>query len=142
MREKKWGNAYRTTVICIDSFSQGVLSGRLCNPALEDGKEDFCGVLELLRKVDAMLDGMEYPQSFTARRSFQPPENWTVASGQPSPIRHGERATFAVRIMFRRNASWQGSVTWLEGDQQENFRSVLELLLLIDSALQMNNGSQ
>ena len=137
MREKQWGNAYRTTVICVDSYIQGALSGRLCNPALEGGMENFCGVLELLRKLDAMLDGMEYPQSYTARRSFQPLEVWTPANGQDSPIRQGERATFAVRILFRRNASWQGSVTWLEGEQQENFRSVLELLLLIDSALRM-----
>ena len=52
-------------------------------------------------------------------------------------MRRGNLATFAVRIMFRRNSSWQGSVTWMEGDQQENFRSVLELLLLIDSALKI-----
>ena len=66
MREKQWGNEYRTTVICVDRFDGGVLAGRLCNPALEDG-EPFSGVLELLRKMEALLDGMEFPQSFTAR---------------------------------------------------------------------------
>ena len=43
--------------------------------------------------------------------------------------------TFAVRILFRQNASWQGSVTWLEGNREESFRSVLELIFLMDSAL-------
>lgn len=134
MREKQWGNQYRTTVICVDSFDSGLLVGRLSNPALEDG-EMFSGVMELLRKMEALLDGMEFPQSFTARRSFQPPEGRTAGSGELGTIRRGGLATFAVRIMFRRNSSWQGSITWLEGDQRESFRSVLELLLLIDSAL-------
>ena len=136
MREKQWGNEYRTTVICVDSFDQGLLLGRLSNPALAEG-ESFSGVMELLRKMEALLDGMEFPQSFTARRSFQPPEGWTACSSKPAPIRRGQLATFAVRTMFRRNASWQGAVTWLEGDQKENFRSVLELLLLIDSTLRL-----
>ena len=136
MRDKQWGNEYRTTVICVDSFERGVLAGRLCNPALEEG-ESFTGVLELLRKMEAMLNGMEFPQAYTAQRSFQPPEGWTLGSSDAGAIRRGGLATFAVRIMFRRNSSWQGSVTWMEGDQQENFRSVLELLLLMDSALKL-----
>lgn len=135
MRDKQWGNEYRTTVICVDSFEGGLLSGRLCNPALEEG-ESFSGILELLHKMEALLNAMEFPQSYTAQRSFQPPEGWSLGSSKAGVIRRGGLATFAVRILFRRNASWQGSVAWMEGGQQENFRSVLELLLLIDNALQ------
>jgi hypothetical protein len=40
-----------------------------------------------------------------------------------------------VRVLFRQNASWQGSLTWLEEGKEESFRSVLELLLLMHSAL-------
>lgn len=56
----------------------------------------------------------------------------------------GKRATFALRVLFRQNASWQGSVTWLEGGQEESFRSVLELLMLMNSALteEENNGKR
>ena len=134
MREKQWGDEYRTTIICADSFEGGLLSGRLCHPALTE-EDSFSGVLEFLRKMEALLNGMEFPQSFTAPRSFQSPEGWTAGSSETGAIRRGRLATFAVRIMFRRNASWQGSVTWLEEDRKENFRSVLELLLLMDSAL-------
>ena len=49
--------------------------------------------------------------------------------------RTGRRATFAVRVLFRQNATWQGSVTWMEKNQEESFRSVLELLLLMNSAV-------
>ena len=51
--------------------------------------------------------------------------------------KNGKVATFFIRVLFRQNASWQGSVFWHEGKQEERFRSVLELLLLINSALSL-----
>ena len=48
---------------------------------------------------------------------------------------NGDVATFAVRVLFRQNASWQGSVVWLEGKKEEKFRSALELFNLMGSAL-------
>ena len=47
----------------------------------------------------------------------------------------GKKATFLIRILFRQHASWQGSVTWLEGGGEQTFRSVMELIHLMDSAL-------
>jgi len=37
--------------------------------------------------------------------------------------------------MFRQHASWQGGVLWVEGKAEQSFRSALELILLMDSAL-------
>lgn len=53
-----------------------------------------------------------------------------------SRVRREKLATFYVRILFRQNASWQGTVLWSEGSQEERFRSALELALLLDSALE------
>ena len=36
----------------------------------------------------------------------------------------------------RQNATWQGSVTWVEKKEKQQFRSALELLKLIESALE------
>lgn len=47
----------------------------------------------------------------------------------------GDEATFVVHIKYRQNATWQGRVTWADKKQSMNFRSALELLKLIDSAL-------
>ena len=47
----------------------------------------------------------------------------------------GKLATFAIRIQYRNNASWQGRIKWIEGDAEECFRSVLELFWLLDSAM-------
>lgn len=46
--------------------------------------------------------------------------------------------TFIVKILERRHSTWQGSVTWAEKQQTQYFRSALELLKLIDEALDEN----
>lgn len=44
-------------------------------------------------------------------------------------------ATFVVKIENRQNATWQGSITWAEKRKTMCFRSALELLKMIDGAL-------
>ena len=45
----------------------------------------------------------------------------------------GMLATLKTRVMFRQNAEWQGNARWLEEDLCEDFSSVIELMMLIDS---------
>lgn len=47
----------------------------------------------------------------------------------------GDQATFIVHVQYRQNATWQGQVVWAEKKITKNFRSALELLKLIDNAL-------
>lgn len=133
MTTRAWGNAYRTTTVCIDSYHSGELSGRFYNPYLENGKE-FISLTQFLLEMEQALDSMDFPQSFTATRTFASPP--VLKTGPPgAAYRPGRLATFAVRILFRQNASWQGSVVWLEEDREQSFRSALELILLMNNAL-------
>lgn len=134
MPMKQWGNAYRTTVVCVDGYDEHVLRGRLYNPHQPEGIA-FRSVMEFLLRMEDLLDDMHFPQSFSAVRSFGAPPERTAASPPAAERQEGQRATFAVRVLFRQNASWQGSLTWLEEGKEESFRSVLELLLLMHSAL-------
>ena len=45
------------------------------------------------------------------------------------------QGTFIVNIKYRENATWQGEVVWADKKQKKYFRSALELLKLIDGAL-------
>ena len=45
------------------------------------------------------------------------------------------KQTFVVEVIDQQNASWQGTVNWINTGKKENFRSALELIRLIDSAL-------
>lgn len=136
MQERPRGNEYRTTVVCIDSYDGGVPAGRFYNPSCKEGKT-FRSLSQLLIKMEDMLDDMKFPQSFTMARTFS---STAAGSGSGAPGsdqgQSGELATFAVRVLFRQNASWQGEVSWLEGKREESFRSVLELILLMDGAMQ------
>ena len=128
------GNEFRTTVVCVDGYENKALSGRFYNPYCEAG-ESFESLTQMLLKIDDMLNEMRLPQSFTAVRTFAP-GGGGLSKNTPAVAAHeGKLATFSVRILFRQNASWQGSVTWLEGGQEQSFRSVLELIFLMDSAL-------
>ena len=45
------------------------------------------------------------------------------------------KETFIVKILNRQNSTWQGNVTWVEEQESQNFRSALELIKMIDGAL-------
>ncbi len=44
-------------------------------------------------------------------------------------------ATFIVKIQHRQNASWQGQLTWAEEGKTSNYRSIWEMIKLMESAL-------
>ena len=129
------GNQYRTTVVCVDSYENGVPRGRFFNPACPQGIS-FYSLLQFFMGIDGMLNRIKLPQSFTASRSFSQPVPETAVRSQDELCRQGKLATFSLRVIFRQNASWQGAVSWLEGGREENFRSALELVFLMDSALE------
>ena len=51
------------------------------------------------------------------------------------------KCTFEITVRFRQNATWQGQITWAEKSMKQNFRSVLEMLKLIDEALAESSES-
>lgn len=48
--------------------------------------------------------------------------------------------TFIVKILDQQNASWQGNITWVEENREQYFRSTLELLKMIDGALEKQDS--
>ena len=46
------------------------------------------------------------------------------------------RETFIVHVDSQENLTWQGQVTWLDEKETRSFRSLLELIKLIDTALE------
>lgn len=127
------GEMNRTVMICVDSYVNSIPIGRF-HIASDQHVQSFQGLTQLLIGINRYLDQENFPQSFSELRTFQNPliRDASFAFSTQKP---GALATFSVRILFRQNASWQGMVTWVEGKQQEYFRSVLELIVLMDNAL-------
>ena len=126
-------NMFRETLVCIDEYDHKVLSGRIISPYYE-GCISFESTIEFLLRMETILEEMNWPQSFSSIRSFKTTEEKLKPVVHES-VKEGKLATFYLRVLFRQNASWQGSVVWHEKMQVESFRSVLELLTLMDSAL-------
>ncbi len=56
--------------------------------------------------------------------------------------RHGDLGTFIIRVQHRQNSSWQGHVTWMEQNRTIHFRSVWEMIKLIESAVDTVSGPE
>ena len=142
MNEKPICNECRTTTVCVDAYENNNISGRLYNPCLERGS-CFGGLMEFLTDMDSLLDDMQLPQPFQAKRSFRHVDKQPLQIAD-TEVRTGKLATFAVRVLFRQNSSWQGTIKWLEGGTEDNFCSELELIVLMHRALtgEDENGIQ
>lgn len=121
-------------IINIDSYRDGVLTGGFYHP-LQCETGQFQSLMQLLLKIEQMMDDSDGPQSFHMMRTFMHPYLRDMDSAEVCFPRAGKLATFSLHIMFRRNASWQGSVTWMEEGETQNFRSALELITLMNSAI-------
>ena len=52
------------------------------------------------------------------------------------------KQSFLVEILYQQNATWQGTVKWVNEGKAQNFRSALELLRLIDSTMESEKPEQ
>ncbi len=127
--------------ICIDENENHEKQGRFYHrysvePML------FTDLNSLLIEADRLMDKIDYPQaSMRSRNFFDTQENRKekgaerVKTADEILNESGKKATFVVNVQYRQNATWQGKVLWAEAGRSCNFRSALELLKLIDGAL-------
>ncbi len=53
-----------------------------------------------------------------------------------------KRQTFVVEVMEQQRYTWQGRIHWVEENKKEYFRSILEMLHLMDSAVSPKRRQQ
>lgn len=123
----------RLIELCVDSYDDSVPVGRFYNPNCAG--ERFYSLSQLILKLEMLFDKTEFPQSFTNKRGFGVSHQESSIGLPDTRPKVGQLATFSIRVLFRQNASWQGSVTWLEKKSEVAFRSVLELIIALDGAL-------
>lgn len=127
--------------ICIDEDQNNEKQGRFYHRYSVE-PVGFTDLNNLLIIADRLMDEIDYPQASTRSRAFFHRQGHTnqkgavrVKSSDEVLREAGNKATFIVNVQYRQNATWQGKVLWAETDKSCNFRSALELLKLIDSAL-------
>lgn len=128
----------RVCLISVYSYDEMNLCGVLENPNLE-GELRFDSTAQLLLAMDKIFDDIGNPLRSMSPRGFKPEE----PRFKPVSTLHAAKplAAFRVDVMFRQNASWQGSLIWLDKKKESRFRSVLELIMIINTALGQSEAS-
>lgn len=135
--------------ICVDKSHGNDYEGEIWDQYHEESTH-FDSMLEVLQHVERFLDELDFPQRSTVPRTFVEPFLTTGKGGQHKDKekvmsnledKNGEEGTFIVQVKYRQNATWQGQVVWAEQNKKVYFRSALELLRLMDNALNSNDGS-
>jgi hypothetical protein len=129
----------KTSVISVYSYADKALRGTVTNPYFKDPIA-FDNAIQLIMIIDELQDAINFPLESTRTRSFTPMDDGTsllasrkVFSG--ADILARPLASFKLNIMFRQNSSWQGGLVWIENHAESQFRSLLELIMLLDNAL-------
>ena len=122
----------QTMRVCVDSYEGGVPRGRLYLPGQQGQR--FDSLSQLLLRAEQLLE-QGGAQSFTIPRIFALAKPLRSAPCDADELARGKAATFEMRVLFRQHASWQGELLWLEKGARQSFRSALELITLMDSAL-------
>lgn len=53
-----------------------------------------------------------------------------------------KQSTLLVRILNKQNNTWQGTVTWVDNNATQTFRSALELIKIIDSTVDVTDRNK
>ena len=120
-----YGLGKKMCEVAVRNYEDHNMSGDVSHPAVED-RRTFYNEFELREKIAEMIDPL--PEN-TRDHSVIIPRSVHVENGNYGP------ATFVVRVLFRRNATWQGTIGWKEKRCQVSFRSFMELLLLMHEAV-------
>lgn len=131
--------------VCIHAVYGGDFSGELLNPYTA-APIPFSNLAALLGEMDRVMDRLGFPQPFVEHRTFRGAGRPRHQDNEGSLTRFmdeltfeskaGQRATFIIQIQFRQNSTWQGTITWSEEKKTKHFRSTLEMLKLMDDAME------
>jgi len=129
---------------------QGDIKGTLHSKYLE-GPYEFVNMVGMIQKMEEIFDAVGFPQAFLSTRTFsnekrvvkkRDVEGSVFLNRDNQIVTDGNKCTFEISVRFRQNATWQGQIFWTEKNMRQNFRSVLEMLKLMDEALSEGKESE
>lgn len=129
-------------VLCVDGLHCAGPTGRLFHSYRTDALS-FDGADQMVFHMEELYNALNFPHPGTNERSFVPvnrseahyTERDRIMKDEALLSKHGDLGTFIVRVQHRQNSSWQGRITWMEQDKTISFRSVWEMVKLIESAV-------
>ena len=105
----------------VTEYHDGVMHGILRHPRL-DNPVPVRSLSQFFLTLDSLLNLEGCPDS-------------PLPLVRPIPEEESAIATFQIQVLFREHSTWQGRMVWKDADQEASFRSVLELMQLLDEIL-------
>lgn len=126
--------------ICIDRNIDGEMVGRIFH-CYDENPWPFANVVQLLQQMETFFDAISFPQAATETRSFGETGKTgikqlkKICEIDDVTVHRGEKGTFVAHVQYRQNATWQGTLVWVEKECRQGFTSTLEFVKLLDNAL-------
>ena len=130
-------NTAKYNVIKIDDYINHDIKGEFYNCAIREN-QFFRGTIDLIDQLDQFFDEIlcqSEKRRFDQDKVIRDKRNHSNFHQQARRLAQGNFATLILRVQFRRHASWQGELTWIEENKKQYFRSVLELVVLIEEVM-------
>ena len=144
--------------MCINSCSNYNVSG-CCYHSYSSDPIPFDTFEQMLFCMEDLFNQLMFPFPSTNERRFeilkkeasadtQTPRHTTPKKREKTMkdeellMHHGDLGSFIIRVQHRQNSSWQGRLTWVEKNQTISFRSIWEMIKLIEDAINMTSGPQ
>ena len=129
-------------VLCVESSHEGELKGCFWH-SYSHTPVPFNGIGQMTLRMEMLYDYLRFPFPGNNERTFGLEKQVTRLTKERKRImtdeellsKHGDIGPFIVRVQHRQNSSWQGRITWMEEDRTVQFRSVWEMIKLIESAV-------
>ena len=127
-------------VLCIDGTAEAGFSGRLYHRYSAE-PIGFGSMTGMLYEMEKLFDGLQFPRRgdrprvFVKRNEAQTEYKEKHMTDEELLEKHGQQQTFIVRVQHRQNSTWQGQITWAEKNIKLNFRSVWEMVHMMENAI-------
>ncbi len=145
-------------VLCVDQSTECNKSGRLYHSYQAEAIR-FQSMEQVIKLMDNFFDWLGYPFANMEPRKFETKKAANerrdrvrtedrrkglekIMSDETLLRQHGDLGTFIIRVQHRQNSTWQGLVTWSEQNKTVAFRSLLELIKLIEGAIDESGASE
>ncbi len=129
--------------IRLDAVPDKTMKGRVYSEHYKKSFS-FSNEFQMLSGMEDLFNTLGSPQAAFEARSFFNRKNIPVYrkaedemddnNFNNANIIQDEKNTFIVNVQYRQNASWQGTITWVEQNVTQHFRSAFEMLKLMDEA--------
>ena len=108
----------KEALLVVTDYQNGIMKGVMQHPRLDDSIP-VSSIAQFILEFDSLLNLEGCPDRPLPLVRLIPEEDSAIA-------------VFQVQVLFREHGSWQGRLVWKDTNQEASFRSVLELMQLLD----------